>query len=106
MAELVHGRASTYNNYKCRCDECRKAWADYIREGGYVRRYQEKKRQERLTKQKESATIPNILDNGVEMNVIDLRDPEKREQFLEALKKHGVPTTDDGEGGEESSNTW
>lgn len=47
MTELIHGRASTYNNYKCRCDECRKAWADYIREGGYVRRYQEKKRQER-----------------------------------------------------------
>jgi len=61
MAELIHGRASTYNNYKCRCDECRKAWADYIREGGYVRRYQEKKRKEReaakeaeLTKQQKS----------------------------------------------------
>lgn len=57
MAELIHGRASTYNNYKCRCDECRKAWADYIREGGYVRRYQEKKRQEKLTKQAEPANI-------------------------------------------------
>ena len=58
MADLVHGRASTYNNYKCRCDECRKAWADYIREGGYVRRYQEKKRQERLTEQKKSDILP------------------------------------------------
>ena len=64
MAELIHGRASTYNNYKCKCDECRKAWADYIREGGYVRRYQEKQRQKKLEakirdlpKVPESATI-------------------------------------------------
>jgi beta-galactosidase GanA len=48
---LIHGRPSTYNNHKCHCDECKAAWTKYIREGGYVRRYQkrlrdEKKRQE------------------------------------------------------------
>ena len=31
MKELIHGRASTYNNDKCRCDECRVAWAAYMK---------------------------------------------------------------------------
>lgn len=97
MAELIHGRASTYNNYKCRCDECRKAWADYIREGGYVRRYQEKKRQERLTEKAKSA---NILDTTkidiprLEMGVMDLTDPDIQSKFLQALKEYGIPTTE------------
>lgn len=26
-----HGTASTYNNHKCRCDECRIAWAEYVK---------------------------------------------------------------------------
>ena len=59
--QLVHGRASTYNNYKCRCDECRKAWADYIREGGYVRRYQEKKRKEREAEKLQKQSGYDIL---------------------------------------------
>jgi hypothetical protein len=41
---LDHGKPNTYNNHKCHCTECRKAWADYIREGGYVRRHQQKLR--------------------------------------------------------------
>ena len=86
MAELIHGRASTYNNYKCRCDECRKAWADYIREGGYVRRYQEKKRQEKLTSKKKN----DILLSEVQMDVLDLRDPEVQRKFLESLREDGV----------------
>jgi hypothetical protein len=28
-----HGTAGGYNNHYCRCDACRKAWADYFREG-------------------------------------------------------------------------
>ncbi len=28
---VVHGRASSYNNYGCRCQACTKAWADYMR---------------------------------------------------------------------------
>lgn len=94
MAELVHGRASTYNNYKCRCDECRKAWADYIREGGYVRRYQEKKRQERLT-EKAKSDILGELQQEIKFETLDLRDPEVEKKFLEALKEYGVPTTDE-----------
>lgn len=27
----VHGTISTYNNYKCKCTKCRRAWADYMR---------------------------------------------------------------------------
>lgn len=30
MKSLVHGRASTYNNHKCRCPECKAAWSEYI----------------------------------------------------------------------------
>lgn len=28
-----HGTPNGYNNYKCRCQRCRNAWADYYREG-------------------------------------------------------------------------
>lgn len=44
---LKHGVASTYNNHKCRGPLCREAWAQYIRDKGYVRRYQARKRAER-----------------------------------------------------------
>lgn len=27
---VVHGRASSYNNQGCRCDECKEAWAKYM----------------------------------------------------------------------------
>lgn len=27
----LHGRVSTYTNHKCRCQECREAWAAYYR---------------------------------------------------------------------------
>lgn len=43
MKELIHGRASTYNNHKCRCDECRAAWAAYMKPR--IRKYRERKRQ-------------------------------------------------------------
>lgn len=46
---LEHGRPSTYNNHKCRCDKCRAAWAEYIREKGYVRAYQQRQRDKKLT---------------------------------------------------------
>ena len=28
--DAPHGRASTYVNLRCRCDDCRKAWSAYI----------------------------------------------------------------------------
>jgi len=33
-APLKHGSPSTYANHRCRCDACKRAWADYFREGG------------------------------------------------------------------------
>ena len=27
-----HGTVNGYNNLRCRCDKCRQAWAEYIRE--------------------------------------------------------------------------
>lgn len=30
--ELVHGTHDGYQNHKCRCDSCRQAFAQYIRE--------------------------------------------------------------------------
>lgn len=45
---LEHGRPSTYNNHKCRCGDCRKAWAKYIRDKGYVRAYQQRQRDKKL----------------------------------------------------------
>lgn len=32
MTASQHGRASTYNNYGCRCQRCRDAHADYQRQ--------------------------------------------------------------------------
>lgn len=29
--EVVHGRASSYNNHGCRCPECTDAWAVYMK---------------------------------------------------------------------------
>lgn len=29
--ELVHGRPSTYNNHRCRCQACTTAWAKYMK---------------------------------------------------------------------------
>lgn len=28
--EVIHGRASSYNNHKCGCAECKSAWAKYM----------------------------------------------------------------------------
>lgn len=39
MDEIWHGTAGGYNNHSCRCVECRAAWAEHIRLGGYNRRY-------------------------------------------------------------------
>lgn len=37
---MKHGKASTYTNHKCRCDECRRAWAAYFRSRNKARRQQ------------------------------------------------------------------
>ena len=44
MTELKHGSASTYNNHKCRCDKCTKAWADYMRPRMKAYRAKDKKK--------------------------------------------------------------
>lgn len=31
MSKLVHGRTSTYNNHRCRCEECTKAQRAYMK---------------------------------------------------------------------------
>lgn len=44
---VVHGKASSYNNHKCRCEDCTTAWAKYIAEGGYVKKHRDKKKPKR-----------------------------------------------------------
>jgi ribosomal protein L34E len=46
---VVHGRASSYNNHKCKCDECTEAWAIYIAAGGYVKKHRESKKKKGVT---------------------------------------------------------
>lgn len=41
---IKHGSPSTYNNYKCRCDECRAAWRVYSRK--YRDAYYQRNREE------------------------------------------------------------
>lgn len=41
---VVHGSASTYNNHKCGCEDCRAAWAKYVNDRGYVKKFREKKK--------------------------------------------------------------
>lgn len=31
QSKLVHGTVSGYSNYKCRCEDCKKAQSDYVR---------------------------------------------------------------------------
>lgn len=44
--DVVHGRASSYNNHGCRCDECRAAWKDYMRPR--IKKYRQDKKQAKL----------------------------------------------------------
>lgn len=37
-----HGSVSMYTNYKCRCELCRAAWAEYSRD--YLKSYRSKKK--------------------------------------------------------------
>lgn len=32
MTDIKHGTTNGYVNHKCRCDLCRRAWADYMRD--------------------------------------------------------------------------
>jgi hypothetical protein len=83
--EIVHGRPSTYNNHKCRCEECTTAWANYIREKGYVRKHQAKKRLEKA--QVSGAAEPILFE------ALDFRDENTKRSFLEALRTQGIPIT-------------
>ena len=47
---VQHGMASSYNNHRCRCEECTNAWTKYIHDRGYVKKYHKKKRLEELEK--------------------------------------------------------
>lgn len=42
--EVVHGRASSYNNHHCRCQECRTAWAAYM--APRIKKHREKKKKQ------------------------------------------------------------
>lgn len=75
MTELTHGSPSTYNNHKCRCADCKKAWADYIRERGYVRRYQQRLRDKK--KQEAPASIPPLSVDAI------LTEPEEVAKLYE-----------------------
>jgi hypothetical protein len=45
---VVHGRASSYNNHKCRCTDCKAAWAMYMYPR--LKKHREKKRLAKKTK--------------------------------------------------------
>lgn len=45
---VIHGQASTYNNHKCGCKECKAAWAKYVKDRGYVAKFREKERKAKL----------------------------------------------------------
>lgn len=47
--EVVHGRASSYNNHGCRCDECTDAWRLYMQPR--IKKYREDE------KKKKSQTV-------------------------------------------------
>jgi hypothetical protein len=58
----THGKIATYSK-GCRCDHCRKAWAEYRRDK--VRAYRARKRAEKLaTHPKDCTCIPCRRDRG------------------------------------------
>lgn len=48
--EVKHGSPSSYNNHGCRCEECTKAWADYMRDRMRKYRADKKKKQKKGVK--------------------------------------------------------
>lgn len=44
--EVVHGRASSYNNHGCRCDECKAAWTAYMRPR--IKKYRADKKKKKM----------------------------------------------------------
>lgn len=52
MKDLEHGKASTYNNHKCRCPECTRAWAAYMRP-----RMAERRRKRKELEKKKGANV-------------------------------------------------
>lgn len=51
MSKTDHGKPSTYNNHKCRCPKCTKAWA------AYVKKYVQAKRKRDKDKKKKGVQI-------------------------------------------------
>ncbi len=41
--EVIHGRPSSYNNHGCRCLECTRAWAVYMKDRVKKWRHDKKK---------------------------------------------------------------
>ena len=41
---MIHGTSNSYNNYKCRCDPCTSAWADYLRGRAETAKYRKSHR--------------------------------------------------------------
>ena len=52
--EKWHGSTDGYSNHKCRCQPCRDAWADYIRDLRRVRRQRFERGQVTVTHGKRS----------------------------------------------------
>lgn len=50
MAEIQHGLASSYNNHKCRCEPCTKAWAEYMKPR--IQKYRKKVKDEEAKKKR------------------------------------------------------
>jgi hypothetical protein len=46
--DIKHGKPSSYNNHKCRCELCTAAWSEYIYSRGYVKKYRAKQRQQKI----------------------------------------------------------
>ena len=54
MVDIQHGKPSTYNNLKCRCDKCKAAWAEYMRPR--VKKWRADKRAKETTTRESSSS--------------------------------------------------
>lgn len=59
---INHGNASTYNNYKCGCVDCKAAWAAYNRPR--IKKWRTRKRRERQLTKEANASFERLLNEG------------------------------------------
>jgi hypothetical protein len=92
-----HGTANGYNNYLCRCEPCRQAWATYTRETNH-RRGINLPRAERIALQREEAEARDYhgTENGYTKHRCRCHQCTEAANWAKRLRRDGLGVTKHG----------